>query len=286
MQGVGTVLGTADRCQSPCGNVSCGTIDSEKWYPLLECPSCRMVHEGQPKFCENCGYQFAVVPLTSTGGNTAATPVLKKCPDCAEDIRAEARKCRFCGFQFPASEEAQPMEEVRSQEESAQQADPVPRQLGRVTPTKVLFALIIVAFFAYLKFGNHAASTSSSGTDSSSNTESRPSPSTSPSTAHVGDTVMVGPGQWVCASTKEAYDQISKWRVRGDSEEMLRTLQLTRSFLLVPDGFQVKILDSSFILRKVRVMGWLDPDDGRIHAYPEETRIGRECWVPFEAVTR
>jgi hypothetical protein len=147
----------------------------------------------------------------------------------------------------------------------------------------VLFALIVVAFFAYLRFGGHESGTSSSGGNSSSSEH----PTTaSPSTAHVGDTVMVRPGQWVCASTKEAYDQIAKWRVRGDSEEMLRTLQLTRSFLLVPDGFQVKIIDSSFLLRKVRVLGWLDPDDGRIHAYPEETRIGRECWVPFEAVAR
>ena len=97
---------------------------------------------------------------------------------------------------------------------------------------------------------------------------------------------MVRPGKWLCGSTKEALDEMTKWAVRGDSAEMLRAMRRTRSFMLTPDGFQVKILDWSFTARKVRVIGWLDPDDGRIHAYPEETRIGRECWVPFEAVTR
>lgn len=68
---------------------------------MIECPSCGTIHEGEPKFCDNCGYQFP---------SAASTPALKKCPDCAEDVRAEARRCRFCGFEF-LPEEAHPDEE-------------------------------------------------------------------------------------------------------------------------------------------------------------------------------
>ena len=102
--------------------------------------------------------------------------------------------------------------------------------------------------------------------------------------ANIGDVVMVNHGAWVCASSKDALDEVTKWATRGDSREMLNALRRSRSFMLMPDGWQVKILDVSWFTRKVRVLGWLDPDDHRIHAYPEETRIGRECWVPMEAV--
>ncbi len=102
--------------------------------------------------------------------------------------------------------------------------------------------------------------------------------------ARIGDEIMVKHGKWVCASSKDALDEVTQWAVRGDSQEMLLVMRRTHSFLLAPDGWEVKILDSSWFTRKVRVLGWLDPDDGRVHAYPEEQRIGRECWVPMEAV--
>jgi hypothetical protein len=106
-----------------------------------------------------------------------------------------------------------------------------------------------------------------------------------PKTAGIGDDVMVHSGPWICGSTKEALGEMVKRAVRHDSSEMFRTMRRTHSFALT-DGFQVKILDRGFVSSKVRVTGWLDPDDGRIHAYPEEKRIGRECWVPSEAVRR
>jgi hypothetical protein len=102
--------------------------------------------------------------------------------------------------------------------------------------------------------------------------------------AKIGDVVMMNHGKWVCASSKDALDEVLKWAVRGDNQEMLLALRRTGSFMLMPDGWQVKILDASWITRKVRVLGWLDPDDGQIHAYPDEQRIGRECWVPMEAI--
>src|SRR5437867_878945 len=36
-------------------------------FEMTECPSCRMVRAGRPKFCENCGHQFASDPKGSAG---------------------------------------------------------------------------------------------------------------------------------------------------------------------------------------------------------------------------
>ena len=233
----------------------------------------------------------------SASGSAPIAPALKRCPDCAEDVRAEARKCRFCGFIFPESADAELKPELSETQpapatvsveptEQLQTVAPAPRPFGRVTPTKVIFALIVVAL-TYVSVVHHTSSPPSSGGRSTS-PEPRPASTTSPNAtaAGIGDVVMVHPGYWVCGSTKEALDEMVKWAVRNDNDEMLRTMQRTHSFAFVPQGFQVKILDSGVATRKVRVTGWLDPDDGRIHAYPEEKRIGRECWVASEAVTR
>ena len=59
----------------------------------------------------------------------------------------------------------------------------------------------------------------------------------------------------------------------------------TRSFAL-QDCAQVRILDVGIAASKLRVLEQFDPDDSRIHAYPEDARIGRECRVASEAVVR
>jgi hypothetical protein len=74
-----------------------------------------------------------------------------------------------------------------------------------------------------------------------------------------------------------------KWAVLNDSEGMFRTMRRTGSFM-VREGDQVKILGLGFGTSEVRVLGMLDPDDGVIHAYPEDKRIGHECWTATEAV--
>jgi hypothetical protein len=282
---------------------------------LTECPSCRTVYEGQPKFCQNCGYQFAAAQLLSPSGGAPSTPALKKCPDCAEEVRAEARKCRFCGFVFAESADAElkpersdtdllnndamlePASATVSVEptEQPQTVDQAPRPLGRVTPTKVVFALIVVAFVAYLKFGDHVTSPSPSGPDNSapppasiaSNSSSstpRLAPPAGRTTANVGDDIMVHGGPWICGSTKEAFSEITRQAVNG-SGEMSNAVRRTHSFMLL-DGTQVKVLGLGIAASKVRVLGQFDPDDGRVHAWPEDGRVGRECWAASEALSR
>ncbi len=125
------------------------------------------------------------------------------------------------------------------------------------------------------------------GTRATSTSASAATTETPTATFHkIGDVVMVKHGPWVCAPSADALDEIVSWAVRKDTLEMLNVMRRTGSFLLSPDGWQVKILDSGWSLgaRKIRVIGWPDLDDGQIHAYPEEQRIGRECWVQVEAV--
>jgi hypothetical protein len=93
---------------------------------------------------------------------------------------------------------------------------------------------------------------------------------------------MVHGGPWICGSTKEAFSEATRRAVDG-SAEMFNTIRRTHSFMLL-DGTQVKVLDRGFISSEVRVLGQFDPDDGRVHAWPEDRRIGHECWVASEAV--
>ena len=239
---------------------------------MTECPSCRTSYEGRPRFCGTCGYQFASAP---------STPDLKKCPDCAEDIRAEARKCRFCGFEFPP----EPIEESQ-----------VPERPEMKTRWKGLIALAlllcVLIWGAYVKSVDHATSSVTSNAGSSA----RPAPPESADGAGIGETVTVARGMqsngtegfWPCGSTTEAFDELMKWAVRGDNAEVKRTMRTTRSFAL-EGGMKVKILDIGFGKRKVRVLtnsageASLKDEQG---VFSADVRIGRECWVVSEALTR
>lgn len=122
---------------------------------MAKCPSCGTGHKGEPKFCDNCGYQFPSAPIT---------PALKKCPDCAEDVRAEARKCRFCGFEF-LPEEAQPDEEQQEPvEESPERPEMKTHWKGLIALALLLGVLI---WGAYVKSVDHAASPDAPSADSS-----------------------------------------------------------------------------------------------------------------------
>ena len=124
---------------------------------MTECPSCGTVHEGQPRFCGGCGYQFASAP---------STLALKKCPDCAEDVRAEARKCRFCGFEF-SSEKTQLVEEQQGPVEESQgpaRPEMKPHWKGLIALTLLLCVLI---WGAYVKSVDRATRSDTSSVGSS-----------------------------------------------------------------------------------------------------------------------
>ncbi|HTS50377.1 MAG TPA: hypothetical protein VMH05_20670, partial [Bryobacteraceae bacterium] len=78
-----------------------------------------------------------------------------------------------------------------------------------------------------------------------------------------------------------AFDEMTKWAVRGDNAEVKRTMQVTGSIGLTP-GLRVKVLDVGFGKRKVRVLGLFS--DGQL--YSEDARTGRECWVSKDALRR
>lgn len=221
----------------------------------------------------------------------------KTCPDCAEEVRAAARKCRFCGFIFPQSQEAQPP----SASPEAIERNPWQflgyrvrhglwrlfkepkswRRLFMEFPRRrevLAVSALVVVIIATIVYGI------GSSLDTESSTQSALSP-TPTATAHVGETVTVLQTR-PCGSTEEALDELVKWAVRGDNAEFNHTMRATRSFAL-DAGMKVKILDTGFGKRKIRVVtnnageAYLKDEQG---AFPADTRIGRECWVNFEAL--
>ena len=62
---------------------------------------------------------------------------MTECPSCRTVHKEQPQFCQNCGYQFG----------------SAPEAHLAPPRLGRVTPGKVLFALVFLAFVAYMKFG-------------------------------------------------------------------------------------------------------------------------------------
>jgi len=199
---------------------------------------------------------------------------MPECPSCRSPHTKRPRFCSHCGYQFATDPRAN--------------INP-PRKI--FTPIVIVGLCVIGATVLVVVSNNSdtsAVATASSKPSAGSSTQPAPKSQSSRRSgsefAHTGEVVMVNHGPYACASSKAALDEITKWAVRNDRQEMLLTMQRTRSFMLAPDGYQVKILDSTFATRKVRVLGWLDPDDGKIHAYPEDNHIGRECWTPVEAV--
>lgn len=160
-------------------------------------------------------------------------------------------------------------------------SSPTPRLTG---PLRA-FALAVVGLgallIAWLIFGTPANRAANAGSRNGDSSTTRSAP------AHIGETVGIvdGHGFWPCGSTPEAFDELTKWAVRGDDAEVKRTMVRTHSLGLTP-GLQVKILGVGLGKRRVRVLGlYGEDDDGSYRLFTEDPRTGHECWVVSEALT-
>ena len=193
------------------------------------------------------------------------------CQNCGAQVPESAKACANCGV--PCPEAAMPAGATRPREERAFN----PRDFAIFAGGFI--ALCTVMWYLSYRGVFHVAFVSP--------------PSPSPSTTGIGETVTVrqSNGFWPCGSTTEALDELTKWAVRGDSAEVRRTLFKTRS-IGIDGGMKVKILDTRGFLiqqRKVRVLtnsageAYGRDEQGQ---FPADPRIGHECWVDSQALTR
>jgi hypothetical protein len=160
------------------------------------------------------------------------------------------------------------------------------------TPQKLILGTLAIGLTVAISLSIEAPS-ERPAPDSKSNGGAHPQTQRAPasaSRAYIGETVTVqhDKGFWPCGSTPQAFDELMKWTVRGDNAEVKRTMARTRS-IAVNGGMKVKILDLAFGKRKVRVLtndageALLKDEQG---VFPADPRIGRECWVVAEALSR
>jgi len=83
---------------------------------------------------------------------------------------------------------------------------------------------------------------------------------------------------WICASTVQAYGEITKWAVLNDRNEMARAMVMSNSFLLAA-GTKVKVLDLGFGRRRVRVMNTIIDS-----SIPDMGAVGQACWIADEGL--
>ena len=147
---------------------------------------------------------------------------------------------------------------------------------GRRRPTFVKFAAICFAgLFVLLFVAALLAPRSSTGATSQSG-QAQPSPVHTARHARLGEIVTAKREASPCGSTPEAFDEIVKWAVAGDTQEMFRVIATTGSSLWTR-GSQAKVLDSGGFLydrTKIRI---LSPE-------PAGYVAAEECWVTSEAV--
>ena len=166
----------------------------------------------------------------------------------------------------------------------------LPSSRFRMTLERVLFGLSLVALIVLVNLALQNSSPPPSSANHATSAEPRSTPPASPSHAHIGETVTVrhSNGFWPCSPTTEAFDEIIKWVVRGDKDEIWRSMRATGS-IAVDGGMSVKILDIGIGKRRIRVLtndageAYLKDEQG---SFPADLRIGRECWVVSEALSR
>lgn len=100
----------------------------------------------------------------------------------------------------------------------------------------------------------------------------------SPSAGLPGTLMYVRSPGWICASTVQAYGEITKWAVYNDRNEMARAMVMSHSFLLAA-GTKVKVLDLGFGRRRVRVMNTIIDS-----SIPDMGTEGQACWIADEGL--
>jgi hypothetical protein len=99
------------------------------------------------------------------------------------------------------------------------------------------------------------------------------SPAAAPT--QLGDFATVGgTSPWICASTREAYEEALTWAIKNDRQELASRLARSHSTLLMP-GARVKVTDTSMLMRKVRLL-----DNDQFAAVLGDG----ECWTAAEAL--
>jgi len=202
------------------------------------CQSCGVESAHDALFCPKCGARLAAPQSVKQSVRSASSIGTSAAPDDSGRLDALIN-----------SYQPVPMA-------NADAAISTNSTMGRLTPGKVIFCLIVVFLVCAFFIGNTPSP------------EASKSSSPSPSHHSVGDTTTVVTGDvdnYPCGSTTAALDEMIKWATLKDSQEIARTIIKTDSTVL-PSGTRVKVLDyEGFSKLKIRILGG--------------TATGVECWV-------
>lgn len=173
-----------------------------------------------------------------------------KCPLCKSKVPSNALKCAKCAGDLN-TEEAQ--KNIQSQ---------LHKQRKLKMATAIIFSFLIIIIIA------------------SSGEEDAPTQQVETlSILTIGDDGILNnqeektncEGNTILGTSKETYDEFSKAQVADDKLDYLQMLGDGKIFL-IPNCTKVKVIDSSFTLKKVRIL--------------EGEHLGVSGWMPFEFVVK
>jgi hypothetical protein len=244
--------------------VNCGTIDSETEVArLTECPSCQTIHEGQPRLCENCGYQFASNPKANTIPRKKLTPA-----QTGTCLSALAIVVALVMFGHRTTPQENPTKSPASSLDNSTRRAPA---TGQKTPLQERVAAAL------------EREAEAEGAEATLPDQVRK--------AEVGvTTTIVGPGaEWPCASSRLALKELMEWQKAALDEQQPNSvmenyadaLMRTRS-IMVGARARVIILDKASGVRRISVI-----DRARYGFWPGYQAVTAQgCWIAAEAVVR
>lgn len=102
--------------------------------------------------------------------------------------------------------------------------------------------------------------------------QANPNAADATTTVHPGDILLIRQ-TFARSPSEQAFDEIEKWVLRNDLDEVRRLMLRTHSFILRPDT-QVKVLETGLLRAKVRVVGQLGEGND-----VGDARLDRDCWT-------